>query len=65
MLPARTNSSKVHRAWKDNDPIVHGVENVATVKLVKKPPFNSYATEFEVVLTKSPSVSHWFKGNAI
>ena len=41
---------------------LHRVENIAAVKLVKKPLFNSYATEFEVALTKSPSISHWFKG---
>lgn len=34
---ARTQRSKVHQTWENNDPVVHGIDHVATVELDSQP----------------------------
>ena len=52
----RTDSGEVHQAWEGDDPVVHGVDNIAAIEL--RGPLNTQMTNFETELAKRPSASH-------
>ena len=63
MTRTRTHSGKVHQARKGGDPVVHIVNKVETIQLMNSPLQKLGRDEFYAELTKSPSASHWFRGN--
>ena len=58
-----TQRAKVHQAGESEDPIVHGVNDVATIELKEPPSLDTWETEFDIELTKRPSASQLFKRN--
>lgn len=62
--PVRTTSGKVHQGWKGDNPIVHGIDNVATIKLDDERTLGARTAAIVVEHTKRPSDSHWFKSKA-
>lgn len=62
---ARTQRSEVHQAWEDNDPIIHRVNDTATIELRGRPGLYIQVIDFERLLTRRPSVSQEFKKNML
>ena len=61
----RTNRGEIHHTWEGHDPIIHGVNDIATMQLEERSRLDTQATELEMGRTKRPSASHWFNGNII
>ena len=54
---ARTQRGEIHQAREGDNPMVHGIDNIAAIELEVQPTLGTWTTRLSIGLTKRPSAS--------